>query len=105
MIIKASKVFAKFINETAKKNGLKFRASVVEFSDVLYNSMVGLYWSAYNDYNTKTGKFKAICIEYPPEYYAPLRYVSTNELNRLFNFYGVETVEDLENMILDEFSI
>jgi hypothetical protein len=105
MKIKVTKVFANFINETAKTNGLKFRASVVEFSDNLYNYFVGPYWSSYTDYNAKTGKYKAICIEYPPEYYAPLFYLSTHELNRLCNVNGVETADDLKALIVDEFSI
>lgn len=105
MIIKVSKVFARFINETAKAHDLKFRASVVEFSDNLYNCFVGPYWSSYRDYNARTGKFKAICVEYPPEYYAPLFYLSTHELNRLCNVNGVETADDLKALIVDEFSI
>ena len=105
MKVQVSKVFASFINQVAKDRNLNFSAEVVEIPSNSYGFLIGHYWSAYNDYNAKTGQFRAICIQYPREYYAPNRYISTNELNRLFRFYGVETVDDLSNMIADEFSI
>lgn len=105
MIIKVSKVFAYFINETAKAHGLKFRASVVEIPARHYDYLVGRTFSAYTDYNDITGRFRAICIKYPPEYYASPRYLSTHELNRLCNVNGVETADDLKALIVDEFSI
>jgi hypothetical protein len=36
------------------------------------------------DYDMRTGNMKAILVEYPIEYYAMPRYVTTRELQRIF---------------------
>lgn len=101
MIVKVSKVFAKFMNQTAAEMGLNFRASVVEMSEPVYNYQVGNITGKWSDYNDKTDKFKAIMVEYPAHYYACPLFFSTSRLNILFNRYAVETYEDLKSMIRD----
>ena len=99
MIVKVSKVFAKFMNQTAAEMGLNFHASVVEMSEPVYNYQVGNITGKWSDYNDKTDKFKAIMVEYPAACYACPLFFSTSRLNTLFNRYAVETYEDLKNMI------
>lgn len=101
MIVKVSKVFAKFMNQTAAEMGLNFRASVVEMSEPVYNYQVGNITGKWADYNYKTDKFKAIIVKYPADCYACPLFLSTVMLNALFNRYAVKTVEDLKNMIFE----
>lgn len=91
MIIKVSKVFANFINETAKEFGKKFHAEVVKFSTI----------GDEVDYDWSTGRFRNIQITYPYGYYAVPQYFSTRYLVREFKRRGVKTVEDLKKMIVD----
>lgn len=103
MKIQVSKIFAKFINETAKKKGFQAAAAVVDLSENQYRYFVGDVWEAdqYGDYNYRTGKYKAIIIEYPAAYYASPVYLTTAALNREYRRAGVRDLEGLENMIQD----
>lgn len=103
MKIKVSKVFAKFITETAKENGAKFDAVVVEFSPAAYGLHVGdIYEACANgDYSDETGRGRAIMIRYDWDCYACPRYLSTGELVREFWRRQVRDVNGLKNMILD----
>ena len=91
MIIKVSKVFANFINETAKEFGKKFHAEVVKFST--FGDDI--------DYDCSTGRYRNIQVTYPYGYYAVPQYFSTGQLVREFRRRGVKTVEDLKKMIVD----
>jgi hypothetical protein len=99
MYIKVSKVFADFINKSAKEMNLNFKASVVELSENAYNLTVADSWENWEDYNNRTGKFRAIMVEYPANYYACPVYLTTSRLASAFNRFGVKSVEDLKNMI------
>ena len=101
MIIKVSKVFAKFINETANKEGFKANAIYSELSPLAYSHYVGDRLINIADYNSKTGKYKVIRVEYPAEYYCSPVFLTTVHLNREFNRNAVETVDDLRNMLRD----
>ena len=105
MKIQVSKAFAKFINETASEKGVKLSASVVEVSPSAYGFYIAdPYLNGY-DYNSKKDVYKALYIEYPTEYYARPRYVTTRELNAEFTRLGVTGVDGLKNMIVDMFAI
>ena len=104
MKIKVSKVFAKFVNETAKMSGKDFHANVVALS----TSAAG--WHGLDpydeiDYNYETGKIMALCITYPADYYACPVYMSTRRLCAEFRRRGIKTVEQLRAMIVDMFEI
>lgn len=101
MYIKVSKTFADFINKSAKEMNLNFRASVVELSENAYNWYIGNISGSWLDYNSKTGKYKAIIVEYPAAYYASPLYLTTSRLHTQFNRFGVKSVEDLKSMIRD----
>lgn len=103
MKIKVSKVFAKFINETAKKNGKRFEAVVVNLQPGSYGLHVGDIFEAcaWGDWSDETGTGRAIKILYDWSAWACPRYLSTAELNREAKRYGVRDAAGLEKMILD----
>lgn len=97
MRVKVSKVFAKFI----ESNCAGLEAEVVEMSAGAYTSNVGSIWDAGDDYNPATGKFRAICVSYPPEWYAPARYISTAQILGEFHRCNVTTAAGLVTMLND----
>ena len=105
MKIQVSRPFAKFINETVNEMGVKLTASVVEISPRAYGFYVGDTCLNDYDYNWKKDVFKALIIEYPAEYHACPRYVTTRELNAEFTRLRVKDANDLKNMIVDMLAI
>ena len=105
MKIQVSKTFAKFINETASEKGVKLTASVIEVSPSAYGFYVGDPYLNDYDYNWTKDVYKALYIEYPAEYHACPRYVTTRELNAEFTRLGVTDVDGLKAMIVDMLAI
>ena len=102
MIVKVSKVFASFINKTAKEMGFKAHAEVVKISSGAYSFTTGTdLWDAGDDYDYSTGTCKAIMVSYPDEYYACNRYLTTYGLNNEFREYGVKDIVGLKKMLRD----
>ena len=97
MKVKVSKVFAKFI----ESNCPNLSAKVVEMSEGAYSYSAGSVWDAGDDYNPATGKYKAICISYPPEWYASPRYISTAQILDEFHRCNVTNVAGLVKMLND----
>lgn len=97
MKIKVTKVFAKFI----ESNCAGLEVDVVEMSESAYNYNVGSIFDAGDDYNPATGKYKALCVNYPPECYAPPRYISTAQIVAKFHRYNITNVASLVNMLND----
>ena len=101
MKVQVSKVFANFINKTAKELGFKAQAEVVTMSENAYRMNVSydLYSAAeHGDRDWGTGEYKAIRVCYPDGYYAMPRYVTTAELTKEFRRRRVESVEELKQM-------
>lgn len=105
MKIKVSKVFAKFVNETAKEAGKQFTAKVIGMSANEYACHCGLWSDPYADYNARTGKFDVLAVYYPGEFYACPRYVGTEELTNEVRRARVDNFEDLARLIVDMFEI
>jgi hypothetical protein len=105
MKIKVSKVFADFINKTAKELGFKAEAKVVTMSERGYCLNVGLDAAQdaenYGDYDWRKDEYKAIRVCYPYEYYAMPRYLTTAALVREFRRSSVQTIEELKTMLRD----
>jgi hypothetical protein len=97
MKIKVTKVFAKFI----QSNCAGLSAEVVELSGETYGYYVGSIFDAGDDYNPATGKFRAICVSYPPEWYASPRYISTAQILAEFHRNNVTTAAGLVDMLND----
>lgn len=97
MKIKVTKVFAKFISSNCRN----LSAEVAELSEGAYSYCVGSVWDAGDDYNPATGKYKAICISYPLEWYASPRYISTAQILDEFHRCNVTNVAGLVAMLND----
>ena len=102
MKIQVSKVFANFINKTAKELNFSVTAEVVTVSRDYYviNVCYDLFGALdYGDYDVTTGKVKAIMLTYPEEFYACPRFLTTKELNKEFERDGVKDLEGLKKMV------
>lgn len=105
MKVKVSKVFAKFINDTAKELGFKCEASVVTMSERGYRLNVGLDAALdaedNGDYDWAEDEYKVIKVLYPEEYYAMPTYLTTASLTKEFRRRKVSTEEELQQMLRD----
>lgn len=103
MKVKVSKVFAKFINDTAKELGFKCEASVVTMSERGYRLNVGLDAALdaedNGDYDWAEDEYKVIRVAYPEEYYAMPRYLTTAELTKEFHSRRVTNADELKEMV------
>ena len=103
MKVKVSKVFADFINKTAKELGFKAEASVVKMSEQMYRLHVGLKAMLdaqdTDDYDWGEDEYKVIRVVYPDEYYACPQYLTTTALTKEFRRRGVTTVDELKEMV------
>ena len=101
--MKVSKVFADFINKTAKELGFKAEASVMKMSERAYCLNVGL--SAMldaqdtDDYDWREDEYKVIRVAYPEDYCACPQYLTTTSLNKEFRRRGVTTADELKAMV------
>lgn len=103
MKVKVSKVFAKFINDTAKELGFKCEASVVTMSERGYRLNVGLdaMLDAQDtgDYDWAEDEYKVIRVAYPEEYYSMPTYLTTASLTKEFHSRRVTNADELKQMI------
>jgi hypothetical protein len=101
MKIQVSKVFASFINKAAKELGFECEAQVVNLSPTQYQWLVGDTYEGETDYNWQTGKFKAIKVLYPYEYYANPVFLSTARIVCECRRRGVDSEQGLKEMLKD----
>ena len=107
MKIKASKVFANFVNQVARETGKQFHASIIALSPLEYETRVGDVMDAemFGDWDYTTGRARALCISYPENYYACSALWSSGRLCAEFRRRGVRDVAGLREMIVDLFEI
>lgn len=86
--------------------GLPYSVYIVELPESSYKFTTGVDpFDAYDfgDYNYKTGFYRALCVEYPANYYACNRYISTYELQKTAKRYaagrGSLDLETVKNMV------
>ena len=102
MYIAVTKVFANFINKTAKALNFKAHAEVITLPSNAYTFHTGTdLWDAGDDYDFTTGRCKVIMVEYPGNYYACTRFLSTHRLTKEFCDRKVKTLEGLKEMLRD----
>lgn len=104
MEIRCTKVFARFINETAKKQGFSACARLVwlpenSYSFITGNDIINAVFDG--DYNRDRGAACAICVEYPADFYAVPRYLTTTELLQEFRRRRVSDWAGLVSMVRD----
>lgn len=108
MQIRATKTFCNYINKVAKQQGKSFRADLVMMNSVQRSMMTPMYsdWEYdEQDYDYNDGRYRTIRIMYPEDYYCEPRYLKTSDIVREFKRLNVETLEQLNNMIVDMFEI
>jgi hypothetical protein len=106
MNIQVSKVFAKFINKTAKELGFEAHAEVIALRSSAYTFATGTdLWDAGADYDYATGTVKVIEVSYPYDFYATRKFLTTYELVKEFRQRGVKTVDELKEMLRDMLEI
>ncbi len=106
MNIKVSKVFARFINTTAKELGFEAHAEVIALRSSAYTFATGTdLWDGECDYDYAAGTYRVIEVSYPDEYYASRRFLTTHTLVSEFRKRGVKTLEELKEMLRDMLEI
>ena len=103
MQIRVSKIFASFINKTAKEMGFEAHAEVHSTNGSNYRIIVGDdvldAWS----YGDCVGDdlYKYIVVTYPPEYYVCPMYISSRMLYDEMHRLRVKDEKGLKEMIRD----
>lgn len=104
MQVKVSKVMVKFLNDNLLKSK-GYKAVFQEFTPDQYSLYVSYnIMDNENDYNYNSGKMKSIKIVYPDNYYANSRYLTTNDLVKIFN-NSDKTVSGFLNQLWNEIEI
>ena len=102
MKVQVSKVFASFINKTAKEMGFEAHAEVVALRSSAYTFATGTdLWDAGDDYDYTTGTCRVIEVSYPYDFYATRKFLTTYELTREFRKRGVKDATGLKEMLRD----
>ena len=106
MNIQVSKVFANFINKTAKEMGFEAHAEVIALRSSAYTFATGNdMWDGDCDYDWKTDTYRVIEVSYPHDFYATRRFLTTHELVQEFRKRKVESVAELKEMLKDMLEI
>lgn len=111
MKIASTKTMTDFLNKELKKQGVNdMRFRYIAIPQDVYRQYVNMdVWEAeYNgDFNYKTGKYRAIEVKYPDEYYACNRYLTSNDLRRIFTRWQlhIKNAEDFAKLVIEEMAI
>ena len=104
MQVKVSKVMVKFLNNNLLKSK-GYKAVFNEMTTDQYCLYVNYNIMDHeNDYNYNTGKMKSIKILYPDNYYAVPRFLTTNDLVKIFK-NSDKTVQGFLNELWNEIEI
>lgn len=89
--IKTSKRLADLLN----KNNEKCTIYQVKMTEREYNWNVDgdALWLDCADFDYNTGKYSVLAVEYPAEYYACNRYITTKDLHKIFNTCKEKTLD------------
>lgn len=89
--IKTSKRLADLLN----KNNGKYTIYQKQMTQSQFNWYVDGSGSFDNDidFNYNTGKYNVLAVEYPAEYYACNRYITTKDLHKIFNTCKEKTLD------------
>lgn len=106
MKVKTSKVFAKELQKELQAHGLSYACYQASLSPRAFRWNVDM--DDYNheqDYDYTTDTFKVIVVEYPYDYYACPRYITTKDLTRIFNNCADKTWGDFVKAFIEEIEI
>lgn len=105
MRIAATKKMVAVLNRAAVAAGKPYKFSYSTLNTGAYAWSVGDIWAAYDygDYNSRTGKMRAVRVSYPYEYYAAPRYISTAELSSIYR--AGDTLDGFISRVFDRVDI
>lgn len=93
MRLTTTKTFTKELNKFFKANNIPYTAIYTPCN----------YSNCPIDYDSKTKQYKCITIHYPVEYYAIPQYLTTYDLNRVYQ--AGDTIETYFNRLMDYIAI
>lgn len=102
MKVMVSKVMAKTLQEHIKQYTIRYKEVSTDYYKLYVDTDV---FSHDNDFNCNTGKMKVIEVIYPSEFFAIERYITTNDLNRIFNNAKGAMLEDFVKSFMNEYEI
>ena len=88
MILKTTKTLANFLDKEAQKHEKtkNYHIYKTEMTERAYAFNVDIDpYDHENDYNINNNKYNVIVIEYPQNYYACNKYITTNDLHKSYN--------------------
>lgn len=104
MLVQCTKKFTAALNKELKSAGRPERAEYREFSEWEYRMRVDCLNNPGPDYKPERGTIAAIIINYPGEYYAAPRALTTRDLYRAYK-RSDKTAAGLFQRIMDEIEI
>ena len=105
MKVLATKTMTNAINDFLKENGERKRAIYETLSRWAYKCMIDFdVWANEIDYLPKTDALRVIKIVYPPEYFAMPRYLTSNDLVKIFK-KSDKTYNGFMRELMDEIAL
>lgn len=105
MLVKVSNVMVKELNRLEQERGGGNVYCMEEVRPEYYRGMIGRYpEDNMTDWNAARGKMRILVLNYPPEDYAVPRYLTTRDLNAVFN-KSDGTLEGFYRALLEETEI
>ena len=84
MRLDTTKTFANFLQKEMRKRGLKYDISLEKLTDNQYSRYVDIMGRT-DAYDYNTGLYSVLKVVYPCDYYACDKYITREELYKLWN--------------------
>ncbi|MBO5948922.1 hypothetical protein J6Q66_08825 [bacterium] len=95
MKVKATKTFAKFLNDNIK--GVEIKK--IELTERFFGACVDFDTFDHEiDFDYKTNRFNVIVVNYPSNFYAVPTYLTTKDLTKLYNKSNGTTTDLIEKI-------
>lgn len=85
MKVQVSKVMAREINKNIPEKSTVESVYYSELTPAAFDIYAGRALDNFRDYIPGKEKMKVLVVTYTPDCYAPARYITTNQLNRIFS--------------------
>lgn len=106
MIVAATSLMARNIHKSMRSRGFDGSVSFVRIPLNNYTLVVGgNIYDNERDYDDRTGTFKTIKVEYPSDYYACPRYLTTRDLRIIMTGATEKTYDGFMNEVYREIEI
>lgn len=107
MRVAATNTIAKMLDEACKAKGLDYQVRYITCDAEAYRMHIGDIWDAeyYGDWLERTNKFRAIEVCYDPNDYACPKYLTTEEIGKVFRRNRCQTAEELIDRLVEAVEI